>query len=64
MRRFAVISLFAAAAAVTGCFKVDEAQSFVDKAMFRRVGGTMFSTPDLISMKEIHLEAEPAKKLD
>ena len=62
MRRLTAISLLVLGAApLTGCFNTSDAQSFVDRAMFRRVGGTMFSTPDLISMKEIHLEAVATK---
>lgn len=63
MRRLALSALciVAISASVTGCFKLDDAQGYVDRAMFRRVGGTMFSTPDLISMKEIHLETAATK---
>lgn len=62
MRRLATISLvFVGLSALTGCFEMGDAQSYVDRAMFRRIGGTMFSTPDLISMKEIHLETVATK---
>lgn len=62
MRRLVRFALGAvAAASLTACVKLEDAQGFVDRAMFRQIGGTMFSTPDLISMKEIHLETVATK---
>ena len=40
-----------------GCIKLEDVQRTADRMMFSRVGGTLFSSPDEVSMKEIHLDA-------
>ena len=43
-------------ATLTGCWKPAELPSIVDRLSFRYVGGTLFTNPDLLTMKEIHLD--------
>lgn len=44
-------------ATLTGCWKLDEVPTFVDALAFEHLGGTLFANPDLLSLKEIHLDA-------
>lgn len=39
-----------------GCARPAELPSVVDRLMFHKAGGTVFSTPDPLTMKEIHLD--------
>lgn len=64
MRSCAALSglfAFALALSSSGCMKLEEAEAMVDRRLFKQVGGTLFSTPDLFSMKEIHLDASRTK---
>lgn len=41
---------------LSGCFKTEEMPGRVDRWSFHRFGGTLFGNPDLLTLKEIHLD--------
>jgi hypothetical protein len=41
---------------LTGCMKASELPQLVDRVAFEHGGGTLFANPDLLTMKEIHLD--------
>jgi hypothetical protein len=41
---------------VSGCYKSGNPKEVVDQTTFRFLGGTIFTEPDQLTMKEIHLD--------
>jgi len=41
---------------LTGCVRPVDLPSWLDRLAFQRLGGTLFSSPDTLTMKEIHLD--------
>lgn len=41
---------------LSGCFKTEEVPGRVDRWSFNRFGGTLIGNPDLLTLKEIHLD--------
>ena len=56
---FAVV--FALAFASTACNGTETITTLVDRLMFQHAGGTLFTNPGTITMKEIHLEGVALK---
>jgi hypothetical protein len=42
--------------ALTGCYKTNQIPGMIDRWSFLRVGGTLFSSPESLTLKEIHLD--------
>lgn len=51
-----VISLLIVTTLAQGCYRDATAKEHVDQATFQYLGGTIFSEPDQLTMKEIHLD--------
>ena len=53
-----MVRLFALliALSATGCVPPAEIPAWLDRVAFQRLGGTLFSAPDTLTMKEIHLD--------
>ncbi len=57
MRKLSVVLSFGAVMLVTtGCLRQESAPQLVDHVSFHFIGGTLFTNPDLLTMKEIHLD--------
>lgn len=41
---------------VVGCFRAEELPGRIDRWSFHRFGGTLVGSPDLLTLKEIHLD--------
>jgi hypothetical protein len=51
-----LVSLAFLAVVLTGCWQRESLPHLVDHISFRWIGGTLFTNPDLLTMKEIHLD--------
>ena len=51
-----VLGLASLLAFATGCWRKESAPHLVDHLSFHFIGGTLFTNPDLLTMKEIHLD--------
>jgi hypothetical protein len=55
-RAVSTLGCLALALAVSGCWKKDELPRVVDQMAFQHAGGTLFTNPDTLTLKEIHLD--------
>lgn len=55
-RLFALLGLVFLVPVTTGCWRQESVPHLIDHKSFELVGGTLFTNPDLLTMKEIHLD--------
>lgn len=51
-----LVALALLTASLNGCWQPEAVPHLVDHLSFRYIGGTLFTNPDLLTMKEIHLD--------
>lgn len=57
MRHFKLmVALLAVLLTAVGCWRRETVPHLVDHVSFHFIGGTLFTNPDLLTMKEIHLD--------
>jgi hypothetical protein len=50
------MGLLAVLSITTGCWRQESVPHLIDHLSFHHIGGTLFTNPDLLTMKEIHLD--------